>query len=126
MECVRFIRQSSRPERESPEEAKEEEQKEVKHPDVSYEDREIDTMGLLGLIFAIVGFVLLFITGFPFFMGTLAVIFGSLSSRNIDSSPDKYKYEWLANAALYMGIVLIIMFWALLILIILSAFASGW
>jgi hypothetical protein len=75
-------------------------------------------LAFAGFILSLLGFVLLMLTGFPFLLGTLGVIFSAVGLG--DTGAGGRSGKAFAIAGLIIGIVTIILFWLLVV-----AFAAG-
>lgn len=69
---------------------------------------------ILGFSFSILGFLLILLTGLPFFMGTLGVIFSSIGL----SKSDEMGGKGFGIAGLIVGIIDIIIFWIIVFVVL--------
>ena len=77
------------------------------------DETDISVMALAGFICSGVGFLLLISYGWPFFLGTLGVIFSAIGMAK--TGKDKKKGKIFAIAGLLLGILVIVLFWQMII-----------
>lgn len=69
---------------------------------------------IAGFVLGILGLILTLITGFPFLMGSLAVIFSAVGLGETQKGKEG---KGMATAGLILGILSIVLFWTIVILI---------
>lgn len=78
-------------------------------------DQDINIFAILGFVFSILGILLLVLLGFPFFMALLGIIFSAIGLAQINKGKGKGKA--FAIVGLILGIITILLFWAVIVLI---------
>ncbi len=96
--------------------------KEVKNAaSLFFADGQVNIFALLGFIAALLGFLLLIILGFPFFMGTLGLVFGIIGISQINRGNGTGR--GFAITAIILGGLIILLAWIVILLIGLVLFA---
>ena len=85
------------------------------------DDRGVSGMAIAGLACSVFGLLLFFLTGWPFLLGTLGVIFSAIGMSK--TGRDKKIGKGFAIAGLAVGILDILLFWILVV--ILAALVSA-
>ncbi len=75
----------------------------------------VNVFALIGFIAAILGFLLLLVTGFPFLMGTLGLIFGIIGLSQINKGNGTGR--GFAITAIILGGLIILLAWIVILII---------
>jgi hypothetical protein len=88
--------------------------KKLKKSKKTDEESKMSGMAIAGFVCGILGLIFVLITGWPFLLGTLGVIFSGIGMSQTSKG---MKGKGFAIAGLISGILAILLFWALVILI---------
>jgi cobalamin synthase len=82
-------------------------------------EQAISIFALLGFIFGLLSFLLVITTGFPFLMAAAAIVLSSIALHRFRTGKDEGRGKGFAIAGLIIGILSMLIFWAIVVVVIL-------
>lgn len=85
---------------------------------LNYSEKQIEPFSLIGFIAGLLGLILLFTVGFPFLLGSAAVVLSIIGLSQFNKEPEKWKGKGFAIAGLILGLLTILIIWFIVIILI--------
>lgn len=89
-------------------------------------DKQVEVVSVLSFACALLGLGLLLVFGWPFLLGTAALVLGIVGLSIHSKDPQRWSGKGFAIAGIIIGSLVIVAFWVLLFLVILFVATFGW